>query len=168
MRETERVSENGADLMGGDDLPPDAVEQIRASNDAWHRRDIGATLAPYADEIEWDTTAAFPDGHVYRGMPAFRAYADEVLERWGRAEHRLEIDEIFEAVGRPTVVVHYRMLGRSQSGVPVDARWVHVFDFRAGKIVRARNFTSLDVAVESLGATRLARIWNAPPAEQLP
>jgi ketosteroid isomerase-like protein len=121
-------------------------------------------LAPYGDEIEWDTTEAFLDGHAYRGMPAFRAYCEEVLKRWGQEAHRLEIEEVFEPVGRPTVFVHYRMLGRSQSGVPVDARWVHVFDFRAGKIVRARNFASLDAAVESLGATRLARIWSAPAA----
>ena len=157
------MSERGPSPTGEGGPARNAVDQIRASNDAWHRRDLEATLAPYADEIEWDTTEAFLDGHVYRGMAAFRAYVKEVLDRWGQAEHRLEIEEILEVEGSSTVVVHYRMLGRSQSGVPVDARWVHVFEFRRGQIIRARNFSSLDSAVQALGAARLCRIWTPPP-----
>lgn len=154
------MNEGGASSIGEGGLPPDAVDQIRASNDAWHRRDLEATLAPYADEIEWDMSQAYLDGNVYRGMLAFRAFCEESLERWGPDEHRLEIEEILEVEGSSTVVVHYRMSGRSQSGVPVDARWVHVFEFREGQIVRARNFTSLGAATEALGAARLSRLWE--------
>jgi len=117
-------------------------------------------LGPYAEDIEWDTTEAFPDGRVYSGMPAFRAYAEEVLERWGEGEHRLEIQEILVVNGNSIAVVNYWMLGRSQSGVPIDARWVHVSEFREGKISRVRNFTSLEAAVESLGDPSLTRIWS--------
>jgi ketosteroid isomerase-like protein len=162
MRETEPMNERAASSPGTGILPPDVVDQIRSTNDAWHRRDLEATLAPYADEIEWDTTEAYLDGQVYRGMPAFRAYLEEVLERWGEEEHRLEIQEILVVDDTSVVVVHYRMLGRSQSGVPIDARWVHVFEFRDGKISRAQNFTSLDAAVESLGVAGLTRIWKPP------
>jgi uncharacterized protein len=154
------MSDGGASATDEGSLPPDAVDQIRASNDAWHRRDLEAVLAPYADEIEWDLTEAYPDGPVYRGRPAFRAYFEEVLERWGQEEHRLEIEEILQVEDSSTVVVHYSMLGRSRSGIPIDARWVHVFEFREGQIVRARNFTSLETAVESLGTPRLSRLWN--------
>ena len=138
----------------------DAVEQILASNEAWHRRDLDGALAPYSEEIEWDTSEAWPDGRVYRGLPAFRGYCQEVLERWGEDEQRLEIEEILGVEGAPSVVVHYRMLGRSHSGVPVEGPWVHVFDFAAGRIVRARNFTSLDAAVESLGGPALTVLWR--------
>jgi ketosteroid isomerase-like protein len=150
------MSVRGANPMGERDLPPNAVAQIRASNDAWHRRDIEAALAPYADDIEWDTTEAWPDGRVYRGLAAFRGYCGEVLERWGEHEHRLEIEEILEVEGSPSVVVHYRMVGLSQSGIPLEGRWVHVFEFREGQIVRGRNFTSLDAAVKSLGGAQLS------------
>ena len=78
--------------------PPNVVDQIRSSNDAWHRRDLEASLAPYTEDIEWDTTEAFPDGRVYSGMPAFRAYAEEVLERW--EDHRMEIQEILVVNGQ--------------------------------------------------------------------
>jgi len=148
----------GANPASEGDLPPDAVDQIRASNDAWHRRDIEATLAPYADDIEWDTTEAFPDGRVYRGLVAFRGYGGEVLERCGEDDHRLEIEEILEVEGSPSVVVHFRMVGLSQSGIPIDGRWVHVLEFRAGQIVRGRNFTSLDAAVKSLGGAQLSAL----------
>jgi ketosteroid isomerase-like protein len=95
---------------------------------------------------------------VYRGLAAFRHYCGEVLERWGEDEHRLEIEEILEVEGTPSVVVHYRMVGRSQSGIPLKGRWVHVFEFREGQIVRGRNFTSLDAAVKSLGGAQLSTL----------
>ena len=95
-------------------LPPDAVNQIRSSNDAWHLRDLEAVLAPCAEEIEWDTTDAWPGGRVYRGLPAFRAYCEEVIERWGRDDDRLEIEEIPQVEASPSVVVHFRMTGRSR------------------------------------------------------
>jgi hypothetical protein len=60
--------------------------------------------------------------------------------------------------------VHYLMLGRSQSGVPITARWVHVFDFRDGRIFRTRNFNSLDAAVKAIGDLRLIRVWS--PGEE--
>lgn len=145
----------------GAELPPDVVEQIRASNNAWHRRDLEAVFAPYSDEIEWDTRDAFPDGRLYRGADAFRANAEGVLDRW--AEHRLEIEEILGVEGTATVIVRYRMTGRSRSGVPIHAPWVHVFDFDDGEIVRARNFGSFDAAVEAVGPAKLLPLWECAP-----
>jgi ketosteroid isomerase-like protein len=142
----------------------EVVARIRDSNDAWHRRDLDGVLAAYADDVVWDTRDAFPDGREYRGKPAFRAYCEEVLERWSRDEHRLEIKEIFAVEGASRFLVDYRMLGRSRAGLPVDAPWVHVFDFRAGLIVRGRNFTALDSALEALGSPQLGRIWPAGEA----
>ena len=141
------------------DVPPDVVERIRASNDAWHRRDVEAAVAPYADDVEWDTTDAYPDGRVLRGTPAVRAEFEEVLARWGRDAHRLDIEEMLAVEGSATVLVSYRMRGRSPSGVPVDAHWAHAFEFRDGQIARARNFTSLDDAVQAVGAP-LSVIWH--------
>jgi hypothetical protein len=42
---------------------------------------------------------------------------------------------------------------------PVE-QWIHVFEFRDGQISRARNFTSLEAAVESLGTPSLTPIWS--------
>jgi ketosteroid isomerase-like protein len=140
-------------------IPADAVERIQASNRAWHRRDIDGAVAPYSDEIEWDTRAAFPDGRLYKGADAFRAYCEEVLDRWSN-EHRLEIEEILGVEGTATVVVRFRMTGRSQSGVPIDTPWVHVLDFDRGEIVRARNFGSFDAAMECLGPAKLTPLWQ--------
>jgi hypothetical protein len=57
------MSQPGASSTGETGSPRNAVA-LRASNDAWHRRDHDAALAPYADEIKFDTTQAYPDGHV--------------------------------------------------------------------------------------------------------
>ena len=149
-----------------DQLPPDAVDRILETNAAWHRRDLNAVLAAYADEIVWDTTDAWPDGRVYRGLPAFRAYCQEVLERWGEDEHRLEIEEIFAIEETASVLIHYRMLGRSHAGIPLDVRWVHVLEFRDGRVVAGRNFTSLDEATQSLGKPPLARLWESAAGER--
>jgi ketosteroid isomerase-like protein len=144
------------------ELPPDVVERIRASNRAWHRRDIDGAVAPYSEEIEWDTRDAFLDGRVYRGGDAFRAYCEEVLDRWGD-EHRLEIEEILGVEDTATVVVRFQMTGRSQSGVPIDTPWAHVLDFDRGEIVRARNFGSFDAALEHVGPAKLSPLWERAP-----
>ena len=52
------------------------------------------------------------------------------------------------------------MLGKSQSGVPIDSPWIHVFDFTEGQIVRTRNFTALDVARQAIEPLRLVRAWS--------
>jgi hypothetical protein len=95
---------------------------------------------------------------LYRGVDAFRTNAEGVLDRW--AEHRLEIEEILGVESTATVIVRYRMTGRSHSGVPIDAPWIHVFDFDRGEIVRARNFGSFDTAIESVGPAKLSRLWE--------
>ena len=137
------------------------MERILASNRGWHRRDIDAVIAAYSSDIEWDTRDAWPDGRLYSGRAAFRVYCDEVLDRW--AQHRLEIDEIFQVEGTSTVVVRYRMTGRSRSGVPIDGPWVHVFDFQDGEIVRGRNFRSLEAVTQALGGGQLLPIWQRRP-----
>ena len=144
------------------EIPEDAVERLQASNRAWHRGDIDGAIAAYSDEIEWDTRDAFPDGRVYRGRDAFRAYGEEVLDRWSD-EHRLEIEQILGVEGTATVVVRFRMTGRSQSGVPIDTPWVHVLDFDRGEIVRARNFGSFDAAMEYVGRAKLSPLWERAP-----
>ena len=140
-------------------IPADAVERIQASNRAWHRRDIDGAVAPYSEEIEWDTRDAFPDGRVYRGREAFRAYCEEVWNRWGD-KHRLELEEILGVEGTATVIVRFRMKGRSRSGVPIETPWVHVLDFDRGEIARSRNFGSFDAAMEQVGPAKLSPLWK--------
>jgi ketosteroid isomerase-like protein len=139
-------------------LPHDAVESILKSNDAWHRRDLDGVVAPYSADFEWDTTGAWPDGRVYRGLDHFRAYCQEVLDRWGPDDMRLDIQEMLAVEGTTSVVVRYRMTGRSAAGVPVVGEWVHVFDFEDGLIVRGRNFRALHAALEALGGPA-SRVW---------
>ena len=90
-----------------------------------------------------------------------------MLERWGRDEQRLDIEEILEIEGSASVVVRYRMKGRSHAGVPLDHEWVHVFEFRDERIARGRNFTSMDAAAYSLGEVSLSRLWSSAEANPL-
>jgi ketosteroid isomerase-like protein len=152
------MSNPTASSAGQEGVPPDAVEKIRGANAAWHRRDLDAGLEPFAEDLEWDTTNIWTDGRVYRGMGECRAYFAELLARWDEQEMHLE--EIHAVDGHPSVVVLYQMGGRSQSGIPIGAEWVHIFDFRDGEVARGRNFASFEAALKSLGDVRLSCLWS--------
>jgi hypothetical protein len=144
------MNQHAPSRIGDGIPPPNEVDQIRSSGDAWHRRDLEATLAPYAEDIEWETTEAFPNGRLYSGMPAFRPYVEEVLERWGGRASTGD-PEILVVNGTSIAVVRYRMLGRSHSGVRSMLSGFTCSSSETERSRAVRHFTSLESAVVSLG-----------------
>ena len=105
--------------------------------------------ALFADDIEWDTSAA-PTGVVVRGLEAAQADLAGMLEAF--SEYEVEIERLVEA-GDGVVVGIIRNRGRgAASGVPIEARRAHVWRVRDGRAVSLRLYLDPD---DALAAARL-------------
>jgi uncharacterized protein len=99
-------------------------------------------------EIEWTTTGAWLEPGTYRGHDGVREYLGAVEAAFD--DVRVLPQELVEA--RDEVISVSRVVGRGkQSGAPVELSLTYVFSFRAGKIVRARNFQTKQEALRALG-----------------
>jgi ketosteroid isomerase-like protein len=99
-------------------------------------------------EIEWSEDPGRPDGTVRRGHAGVR----ESFERWLEDfdEFHGEIDEIVDC--GDNVLVIAREIGRgAASGAEVSAAIHMVLTFRAGKLLRYREFYDLAAAREAAG-----------------
>jgi uncharacterized protein len=96
--------------------------------------DFFAILHPQA---EWHWPRGMPDRRVYRGKEEIRRGVDTWAESW--ADLRMEPVELLERGEDVLAVVRYRARGRA-SGVEIDERVVHVWEFRDGLVVSMRIF----------------------------
>jgi ketosteroid isomerase-like protein len=134
------------------------VEIVRRALDAFNRRDpdsYGDYVDPeaYGDlftpDFEWlPSLVGLVEGGSYRG----REGSERVLANLGQAwqEYRLLPDE-FRDLG-DLVLMLGRQEGRGRGGgVPVDAPIGMIFDFRGGKICRARSYLDHGEALRAAG-----------------
>lgn len=89
-----------------------------------------------------------PDAQVARGIEALRAF----WRRWwgGFEDIDWTWEEVIDAGHHVMTVSHWSGTGKA-SGVRVDTRFVHVWTFRDGKIVRYRDFPDRDAALRAAG-----------------
>ena len=57
----------------------DALEVVRAFNEAWMAHDLEGTLALMTDDARFESTGPFPDGTVHVGHAAIRAAWVEIF-----------------------------------------------------------------------------------------
>jgi uncharacterized protein len=111
-----------------------ALEQwVRGVYASLERGDLDAVAAMIAD----DAVYVNPDDALEQGT---RRGRDEVMQAVGGLVEALrysvlEIEDLVESGDRVLVVVRARSEDRG-SGVALDARGGHLYDFREGKIVR--------------------------------
>jgi ketosteroid isomerase-like protein len=125
------------------------VEVVCAQFEATNRRDWGAAMNAYADDVVLVAgTEISPDAGTVRGREAVGSWFGE----WFRSfsDHRFEIEEAQALGGRVLLVARQHAHGRS-SGVEVEATAAWIYTVRAGKIVRVELFNSRDAALESAG-----------------
>lgn len=128
------------------------IEALRAGYEALGRGDLGAALADFHPDVrvedhEWSLASPV----ARRGHEGFLEIFAAVNEGF---EDVLYVAEEFEVAG-DRVLVKARRTGRgSASGVMVEERQFHVFDFKEGQIVRFRSFLSEEKAAEALGSSR--------------
>jgi ketosteroid isomerase-like protein len=117
--------------------------------DAFNRRDLDAFLKPTTADFEWCPALGMAvEGGSFRGREGVETYFQVLDTTW--EEVQLVAEEVRD-LGE-SVIWLGRIEGRGRgSGVPVDAPMGAVFDFRGGKISRARSYLDHAAALEAAG-----------------
>lgn len=130
------------------------VESVRRAVEAWNADDLDAFLAELDSEVEWHP-AIQPglEGRatVYRGPDGAREiWRQDRGEAWERLVNRpRELRDLGESV---LALGHLDLTAR-RTGIEFSQEVGEVFDFRAGKIVRIRDFLTHAEALEAVGLT---------------
>jgi ketosteroid isomerase-like protein len=124
------------------------VEIVREANAAFNRRDLDHWIEFFDPEIEYHDTPDFLGRGMHRGREAFRRHVESYLDAWSDAS--VETDA--RAVGRQVVGrIRYTGAGRA-TGIEVETReYGALYDFRAGRILRVRQFATYAEALEAAG-----------------
>ena len=124
------------------------VEVVREAYAAFNRRDLDHWIEFFDPEIEYHDTPEFPDGGMHLGREGFRRHVESYLDAWSDAS--VEVDA--RAVGEQVVGrIRYTGAGRA-TGIEVETpEYGALYDFRAGRIRRVRQFTTYADALEAAG-----------------
>jgi ketosteroid isomerase-like protein len=129
-------------------MEPDPIEVIRRGLGLFNEAEYERSIAELPPEIEWDTSAAIPDGALHTGAAEVLAYWRGISERWD--DFRIEVDRLIP--GEDVVLMLGRLVARGAgSGVPVENEWDQVWRIRGGVPVRCENYTDRDRAWRAAG-----------------
>jgi ketosteroid isomerase-like protein len=124
------------------------VETVRAMYDAFNRGDAEAARAPLHPDVELHQEADTPDTGSYYGLEAFRRGFARWLTAW--EGFRFDVEELIDA--GDSVVMRVRLSGRAKaSGVELEHRLYHVWDFEDGRGRRVRVLRDRTEALEAVG-----------------
>jgi ketosteroid isomerase-like protein len=98
-------------------------------------------------DIEWDGTN-LPDGRIARGHDAIVEHAARWAEMWD--DWRLEPERFIDA-GSDKVIIVFREIGRSESGLHMDERHAELYALRDGKVVYRKGFSDPREALKAAG-----------------
>ena len=115
-----------------------SIDVVRGVYEALARGDVPTALGAMADDVEWHEAEGMPYGGVYRGG---EAVVENVLGPITRdvSDFAVSVEEMIGSGEKVATVVRYTGTG-ADSGKGLDLSVVHVWDVRAGKIVRFRQF----------------------------
>ena len=123
------------------------VELTRRVFQAFNDRDLDTLLAGLHDDVEAFPRLAAVEGG-YRGHDGVRRWWEQLLGAF--PDFHAEILEVRD-LGELMVVV-LRVRGRgAESDTPLDATIWHVNQFRDGKVIRWRVYTTESEALEAVG-----------------
>jgi ketosteroid isomerase-like protein len=125
------------------------VELIRQAFEAFNDRGLDASEKFFDPDIVFDLSRSpFPDAGVYRGIAGVREWFQGLADAFGDVHYDLEkVRDLGEQVA---VLIRVRGRGPS-SGIEVDYRFVPVFTFRGGRIIRMDRFAEWAEALEAVG-----------------
>jgi ketosteroid isomerase-like protein len=128
------------------------VEIVRRAMEAWNRRDRDYFDELFTPDFEWfpPLSGAVEGRSSYTGREGGVRYREDVSDTWEK--FRVDPGEFRDLGDR--VLVLGRIEGRGRgSGVPVDASIGMVFEFRGGRISRARGYLDNGEALRAAGLT---------------
>ncbi len=119
--------------------------------DAWNRRDPDGVVDCFDPECEVVFPLEVPEPGPFNGRDELRSWVEGFQAAW--ESYVAEMVEIVEVGDRVVAVLHQRGRGLG-SGLEVDEHDGHLFDFRAGRIIRWENFNAPADAFEAAGVSR--------------
>ena len=128
------------------------MEAVQRAVEAWNRDDLDAFLAELDADVEWHP-AIEPGlegkGTTYRGHGGARKiWGQERGEAWERLTNR---PQEFRDLGESVLVLGHLDLTARATGIEFRQEVGEVFDLRAGKIVRIRDFLTHGEALKAAG-----------------
>ena len=121
------------------------VELVHLAFDAFNRRDRDATLALMDDDVEGVPRIAAIEGS-YHGHEGMRRWWNSLLDAF--RDFTVEVGEVHD-LGDVTVAA-VRLRGQGAGGdTPTEAGTWHVAEWRRGRCVWWRTFSSRDEALEA-------------------
>jgi ketosteroid isomerase-like protein len=128
------------------------VEFVRRAFEAFNRDGIEAVLSGMSPEVVWDgSPMGVPGLGVYRGPDEIRTFFNEdwfkvfPFEEW-----ELHADELIDHGDLVIAKARQRGLGAG-SGAAVEQRFVQVYTFRDGRLVRVDHYLNYEKALEAVG-----------------
>jgi ketosteroid isomerase-like protein len=128
------------------------VESVQRAVEAWNADDLDAFLAELDADVEWHP--AIQPGlegkaTTYRGHDGARKiWRQDRGEAWERLTNR---PQEFRDLGESVLALGHMDLAARATGLELRQELGEVFDFRAGKIVRIRDFLTHAEALEASG-----------------
>jgi ketosteroid isomerase-like protein len=128
------------------------VETVRRAVEAWNTDDLDAFLAELDPDVEWQP-AIEPglegEATVYRGHDGARQiWTQDRGEAWERLVNR---PQEFRDLGDSVLVLGRLDLTARTTGIEFGQEVGEVFDLRAGRIVRIRDFLTHVDALRAVG-----------------
>jgi ketosteroid isomerase-like protein len=128
------------------------VETVKRAIEAWNADDLDAFLAELAADVEWhpaiqpglEGTATSYLGHA----GARKIWRQDRGEAWERLTNR---PEEFRDLGDSVLALGRIDLTARSTGIEFSQEVGEVFDLRAGKIVRIRDFLTHAEAIQAAG-----------------
>ena len=126
------------------------VEVVRSVYERWSQGDFRGGLDVLDPLVLFVLPPEFPDAGTYLGVERLAEYTRGLLEPWTR--FTIEAEEIADAGDSVVAAVLQRGVGDG-SGAATEFRYLQVWSFRAGKVIRLENFRE---RAEALGAVGLS------------
>jgi ketosteroid isomerase-like protein len=128
------------------------VETVQRAIEAWNADDLDAFLVELDGDVEWHP-AIQPglegEATTYRGHDGARMiWSQDRGDAWERLTNR---PQEFRDFGDSVLVLGHLDLTARKTGIEFSQAVGEVFDLRAGKIVRIRDFLTHAEALEAMG-----------------
>ena len=129
------------------------VEVVRQAIQAFADGGVDAMAELWDPDIVWRAAeGAIDDVGEMHGPVAVRRYIQDWLDNF---EDASIVAEELRDVGDDRVLAIQRVKGRAKlSGVEIDVRYAAVSTVRDGKIVRGREYLSVEEALEAVGLSQ--------------
>jgi ketosteroid isomerase-like protein len=125
------------------------TEMLRRGYEAFNRGDVDGALEAIHPDVVWHTyIVPGPGGGTYHGHEGVRELWSDAQRIFGGFRNVPE--EVFEESERVVVFVRIEGVG-TKSGVAVQARIAHLYEFRDDLAVLVRSFEDREEALRAAG-----------------